>query len=341
MVRGVSRYYAASHRRCNIEIGHSLTWLVYHVADFAVGALGALVLLAAGCGMILLIVFRTRTGASSVLPERGERRLRRVATTVFGLVSVACTIACSSGADRPRAVSEQSATMSPDPLAVTIDTDAGPIVVQLDPADAPRTTAFFLSYVDEHAYDGGEMYAGVNRWTNPNSSVEYMVGGRGLRRALNSSRSIRFESSRRSGLHNISGTIAMRQPRGANFATSEFIINVGNDIDLDADNPDADINAVFGEVIQGTNVVRNIEEWLAVGPTFRRHFTIRSVSRTPPGTVALVPITKRSEIKHEPFSYPWRRIFGLILAVAFIWGVVAGGRRVGEIKARNRGLWWR
>jgi peptidyl-prolyl cis-trans isomerase A (cyclophilin A) len=41
------------------------------------------------------------------------------------------------------------------PVRVLVQTDLGEIVLELDPARAPGTTASFLKYVDAGHYDGG------------------------------------------------------------------------------------------------------------------------------------------------------------------------------------------
>jgi peptidyl-prolyl cis-trans isomerase A (cyclophilin A) len=57
------------------------------------------------------------------------------------------------------AVSPAIAQPQPDALVpVAIDTSLGRLVVALDPAHAPVTTANFLHYVDTHRYDGESFY---------------------------------------------------------------------------------------------------------------------------------------------------------------------------------------
>src|SRR5438270_12653897 len=59
-----------------------------------------------------------------------------------------------------------TATQSPAPkddlVPVAIDTSLGRIVVAVDRAHAPITTANFLHYVDTHRYDGENFYRAMH-----------------------------------------------------------------------------------------------------------------------------------------------------------------------------------
>lgn len=135
-------------------------------------------------------------------------------------------------------------------VPVAIDTSAGRIVVALDPAHAPVTTANFLQYVETHRFDGEVFYRAMH------------VGDGGLiqggirSNALKLYPPIKHEPTSETGLHNVAGAISMANA-GPGTARADFFI-LASDIpsfDSTADQPGF---AVFGHVTEGMDVVRQI-----------------------------------------------------------------------------------
>ena len=56
-----------------------------------------------------------------------------------------------------------------------VQTELGDIVLELDPAKAPGTTANFLRYVDAGHYDGGTFHRTVKMDNQPESPVKIEV----------------------------------------------------------------------------------------------------------------------------------------------------------------------
>ena len=134
---------------------------------------------------------------------------------------------------------------------VKLATSMGDIVVQLDPAKAPKTVANFLQYVNEKHYDGTVFHRVI---------ANFMIQGGGMTPDLQEKKTrppIPLES--RNGLSNVRGSIAMARTGDPNSATSQFFINVKDNDRLDAANAgDGNGYAVFGKVISGMDVVDKI-----------------------------------------------------------------------------------
>jgi peptidyl-prolyl cis-trans isomerase A (cyclophilin A) len=62
------------------------------------------------------------------------------------------------------------------------------------------------------------------------------------------------------GLKNDIGTIAMARTGNPNSATSQFFINVANNVSLNAPQPDGFGYAVFGKVVSGMDVIDKIRQ---------------------------------------------------------------------------------
>lgn len=156
------------------------------------------------------------------------------------------------------------AAPAPAPVDVALVTTLGTIVVRLDRARAPLTTANFLRYVDRRSYDGATFYRSVPRRPRGRGRVTIEVIQGGLETklgdaAVNRLPTIRLEPTSLTGLSNTDGTIAMARDTAPNTASSEFFINIGDDSVLDAQRfRDHRGYAVFGRVVTGMSVVRAI-----------------------------------------------------------------------------------
>lgn len=139
---------------------------------------------------------------------------------------------------------------------VTIQTDRGLIIVELEADRAPVTAANFLRYVDAHKYDGGTFYRASRKRGAPGSGS--IQGGPAPR--FRHFAPIAHESTRTTGLKHRTGTISMAR-NAPGTATSDFFICASPAPFLDA-HPGAPGDnqgfAAFGTVIQGLDVVRKI-----------------------------------------------------------------------------------
>jgi peptidyl-prolyl cis-trans isomerase A (cyclophilin A) len=140
----------------------------------------------------------------------------------------------------------QTTLLVPQPR-VSIATTSGTMVVELDPAVAPITVDNFLGYVNRGFYSNTLFHRVIKG---------FMVQGGGYTTGLVKKSGqlapIALESDK--GLSNLRGTIAMARTDDPNSATSEFFINVVDNLFLDYKK---DVNlgyAVFGKVVQGLEV---------------------------------------------------------------------------------------
>jgi len=134
---------------------------------------------------------------------------------------------------------------------VKLATSMGDIVIQLDAAKAPKTTANFVQYVKSGHYDGTIFHRVI---------PSFMIQGGGMKPDMSEKATkapIGLESD--NGLQNLRGAVAMARTQDPNSATSQFFINVQDNSRLDKPNAsDGNGYAVFGKVVSGMDVVDKI-----------------------------------------------------------------------------------
>ena len=144
-----------------------------------------------------------------------------------------------------------SPVQAQDAPKVKLTTSMGDIVVQLDPAKAPKTVENFLAYVNDKHYNGTIFHRVING---------FMVQGGGFTPDMAQKPTkapIALEAA--NGLKNDTYTIAMARTNVPDSATAQFFINVKNNDMLNARQPSGDGYAVFGKVIAGADVVDKIK----------------------------------------------------------------------------------
>lgn len=132
-----------------------------------------------------------------------------------------------------------------------LDTTRGPIFIELDPDNAPLTSAHILERVAEGYYQDLIFHI---------SAKDSFIrgGGYGLDgKHKVSNRTV--QSERDNGLKNLPGTVALDVPLVSgipqfNSGTTQFIINIGTNTFRD------DIYTVFGKVVYGMSVVQAIAD---------------------------------------------------------------------------------
>jgi len=136
---------------------------------------------------------------------------------------------------------------------VALETSLGRIVVELDPAKAPKSVENFLGYVKAGHYNGTIFHRVIG---------SFMIQGGGFTPDMSQKPTkapIPLEA--RNGLSNLRGTLAMARTNDPNSATARFFINVVDNAFLDAArSPDGNGYAVFGKVIAGMDVVDKIRQ---------------------------------------------------------------------------------
>lgn len=135
---------------------------------------------------------------------------------------------------------------------VRLATSEGDIVVELEADKAPKTVANFLQYVKAGHYNGTVFHRVIPTFMIQGGGYKADLGEKTVRAP------IPLES--RTGLSNVRGTLAMARTSVPDSATSQFFINVVDNPFLDQPNSrDGNGYAVFGKVVEGTEVVDQIE----------------------------------------------------------------------------------
>ena len=145
-----------------------------------------------------------------------------------------------------------------DLVPVALDTSLGRIVVALDRAHAPVTTANFLHYVDTHRFDGQNFYRAMHVPDGKGGDGGLIQGGI-TTDARKLYAPVAHEPTTQTGLHNVAGAISMASA-GPGTAKSDFFILISDMPGLDANGPGGDANgfAAFGRVTEGMDVVQKI-----------------------------------------------------------------------------------
>ena len=132
---------------------------------------------------------------------------------------------------------------------VKLITNMGEIVIQLNTEKAPISAANFISYVKEGFYNGTIFHRVI---------PGFMAQGGGFDGDFNQKQThapIKNEAD--NGLSNKRGTLAMARTPDPDSATAQFFINYKDNAFLDYSSPTPNGwgYAVFGEVVEGMDVV--------------------------------------------------------------------------------------
>jgi len=169
-----------------------------------------------------------------------------------GLISLLAATSIALAAESPKKMSEPT-------TKVKFETSLGAFVVQLNAAKAPVTVENFLTYVKEGHYDGTIFHRVI---------PGFMAQGGGYTADFKQKpthKPIKNEAD--NGLLNKRGTIAMARTPDPNSASSQFFINYVDNAFLDYKSPTPQGwgYAVFGEVVEGMNVVDEMAK-IPTGP---------------------------------------------------------------------------
>lgn len=137
---------------------------------------------------------------------------------------------------------------------VLMSTSMGNIRIELDAENAPISTKNFLDYAGAGHYDGLIFHRVI---------PGFMVQGGGMDAQMKEQKTnspIKNEAG--NGLKNQLGTISMARTNVVDSATSQFFINVKDNEFLNhrSSAPAEFGYAVFGRVVEGMDVVHNIEK---------------------------------------------------------------------------------
>ncbi|MGZ3184108.1 MAG: peptidylprolyl isomerase [Telluria sp.] len=133
---------------------------------------------------------------------------------------------------------------------VALKTTMGEIVIELEQEKAPITTDNFLKYVKSGFYNGLIFHRVIDGFMIQTGGYDKNLKPKQTRKAI--------KNEAGNGLSNAPYTVAMAREAGADTATSQFFINVGDNAGLDRVNRNDAGYTVFGHVVEGKEVVDKI-----------------------------------------------------------------------------------
>jgi peptidyl-prolyl cis-trans isomerase B (cyclophilin B) len=139
-----------------------------------------------------------------------------------------------------------------DQSMITLTTNLGDIVIELDEARAPKTCENFVEYLRDGHYDGTVFHRVIDG---------FMIQGGGFNEHLIQKMTrAPIENEAKNGLSNLTGTVAMARTMQPHSATAQFFINVSDNKFLDYPGQDGWGYCVFGRVVEGMDVVDRIRK---------------------------------------------------------------------------------
>ncbi|MES9936511.1 MAG: peptidylprolyl isomerase [Sedimenticola sp.] len=134
---------------------------------------------------------------------------------------------------------------------ITLKTNKGDIVIELDEANAPKTCANFKQYVRDGHFDGTIFHRVIDN---------FMIQGGGFEPGMiEKPTRDPIENEAKNGLSNLIGTIAMARTMEPHSASAQFFINVADNKFLDYPGQDGWGYCVFGKVTTGMDVINAIK----------------------------------------------------------------------------------
>lgn len=135
---------------------------------------------------------------------------------------------------------------------ITLKTNMGNIVIELDEEKAPKTSENFIQYVKDGFFDGTIFHRVINN---------FMVQGGGFEPGMvEKSTRAPIENEANNGLSNVTGSIAMARTMDPHSASAQFFINLADNKFLDHPGQDGWGYCVFGKVTEGMDVVEKMKE---------------------------------------------------------------------------------
>ncbi|UGT43950.1 peptidylprolyl isomerase [Nocardia yamanashiensis] len=134
---------------------------------------------------------------------------------------------------------------------VLLKTSAGDITLELDEAKAPKTVANFVDYVKAGHYADTVFHRVIRG---------FMVQGGGMTADMSQKPAPnKVTNEANNGLKNDKYTVAMARTSDPHSASAQFFINTSKNDFLNYPGQDGWGYAVFGKVVEGTDVVDQIE----------------------------------------------------------------------------------
>ena len=137
---------------------------------------------------------------------------------------------------------------------IKLQTNHGDIIIKLFADEAPETVKNFIQYVQDGHYDNCIFHRVISN---------FMIQGGGFEPGMEQ-KPVRapIKNEANNGLSNKVGTLAMARTMDPHSASAQFFINVNdnNFLDHNSETTQGWGYAVFGEVVEGMDVVNAIKE---------------------------------------------------------------------------------
>ena len=136
-------------------------------------------------------------------------------------------------------------------MAVLLTTNYGKIKIELDAEKAPKTVANFLAYVNDGFYANTIFHRVIDG---------FMIQGGGFEPGMKQKPTKdQIENEAKNGLKNVKYSLAMARTSDPHSASAQFFINITNNSFLDYPGQDGWGYCVFGNVVEGMDVVDKIK----------------------------------------------------------------------------------
>ncbi|MBS0287306.1 MAG: peptidyl-prolyl cis-trans isomerase [Proteobacteria bacterium] len=135
---------------------------------------------------------------------------------------------------------------------IVFHTNYGPFTLALDKEVAPKTVENFLEYVNQGFYENTIFHRVIDG---------FMIQGGGFEPNMVSKKGLApIKNEANIGLSNKTGTISMARTNDPHSASSQFFINVNDNVFLDhkSQTPQGWGYCAFGQVIEGMDVIKKI-----------------------------------------------------------------------------------
>jgi len=153
--------------------------------------------------------------------------------------------------EEPSVTADEPQEQERNTIMILMKTSKGDIKIELDPEKAPKTVENFLSYVESGHYNGTIFHRVMDG---------FMIQGGGFDAEMAQKPAPRnVENEANNGLKNTVGSIAMARTPDPHSASAQFFINVNDNAFLDYPGQDGWGYCVFGQVVEGMDVVDEIK----------------------------------------------------------------------------------
>lgn len=162
-----------------------------------------------------------------------------------------------------------------------IETEVGVIKFEIYPKKAPISVANFLKYVELANFDSANFHRVVRMDNQPKDSIRIEVIQGTFTGSGNSFGNISHETTNNIGLLHKDGTVSMARGEPGTASTHFFIcINDQPELDYGGKrNPDGQGFAAFGQVTEGMDVVKKIQNGETEHQTLKRKIKILQIKK--------------------------------------------------------------